>query len=54
MLIRSFASFVSNKAEIENFNISGYKLTNSKIDKQRLKQRLNEVKFIYDRVGNEW
>ena len=33
MLIRSFASFVTNKAEIENFNISGYKLTNSKIDK---------------------
>ena len=33
MLIRSFASFMQNKAKIVNFNISDYELTNSKIDK---------------------
>ena len=33
MIIRSFASLMKNKAEIDNFDISSYYLKNSKIDK---------------------
>ena len=33
MIIRSFASLMKNKAEIDNFDISTYYLKNSKIDK---------------------